>query len=294
MLDFRMDTFLAVCQEMNFTRAAQSLGLTQPAVSQHIRHLEEEYGAPLFIRDKKKLSLTPAGEILRSALETMRSDEYTLKERIQNSLVEKRTLTFGVTMTIGEYAAVPALAQLIKKYPNIDLHVRYGNTQTLLSDLKQGKMDFAVVEGYFQADDYDTYIYRNEAYIAVAAARHQFKKPIRFLKDLTGERLLTREHGSGTRAILSKTLALKNMSIHDFKNVVEIENIHAIVELLCHDCGIAFLYQAAVQKELNNGLLKKIPLDDFMVMHDFTFVWNKGSIFSEDYQKFFRILKQIT
>ena len=135
MLDFRMETFLKVCEYMNFTHAAHDLNLTQPAVSQHIKYLEKEYDAPLFARDKKKLTLTPAGEILRSALETMRNDENTMKIRMKESLCEKKILTFGVTMTIGEYAIVPSLSAFIKKHPDTDIHVRYANTQTLLSFL---------------------------------------------------------------------------------------------------------------------------------------------------------------
>ena len=119
MLDFRMETFLTVCNDMNFTHAAEHLNLTQPAVSQHIKHLEKTYGTELFIRDKKKLRLTPAGEILRSALETMRNDENTLKKRMQESIEEKKVLTFGVTMTIGEYAIVPALSRFIKTHPDM-------------------------------------------------------------------------------------------------------------------------------------------------------------------------------
>ena len=86
MLDFRMDTFLSVCHYMNFTHAAEHLNLTQPAVSQHIKYLEQKYDTTLFTRDKKKLALTPAGEILRSALETMRNDENTLKKRMRESI----------------------------------------------------------------------------------------------------------------------------------------------------------------------------------------------------------------
>ena len=78
MLDFRIETFLKVCEYMNFTHAAEALCMTQPAVSQHIKYLEEKYETPLFIRDKKKLTLTPAGEILRSTLETMRNYENTM------------------------------------------------------------------------------------------------------------------------------------------------------------------------------------------------------------------------
>lgn len=292
MLDFRIETFLEVCEYMNFTHAAKALNLTQPAVSQHIKYLEKEYDTPLFFRDKKKLSLTPAGEILRSTLETMRNDEKTMKKRMKESFSGKNIVTFGVTMTIGEYAIIPALTKLIKKHPNTDFQIRYGNTQTLLSYLYEGDIDFAIVEGYFQGDNYHTRVYKSEEYIAVCSSTHVFSKPILCLKDLTSERLLLREQGSGTRAILTKTLAIKNMSLEDFPHTVEVESIHTIVSLLAQDCGVSFLYKTAVEQELRNGSLMQIPLCDFMIMHDFTFLWNKGSAFSKEYEAIFNELQQ--
>ena len=291
MLDFRMETFLSVCRYMNFTHAAEALHLTQPAVSQHIRYLEQKYEAPLFYREKKKLSLTPAGELLLSALETMQNDENTLKKRMQESLSKKKILTFGVTMTIGEYAILPSLAAFIKNHPDTDLHIRYGNTQTLLACLQEGTIDFAIVEGYFKEDRYEVRIYKEEEYIAVASSRHKFSQPVRFLRDLTKERLLTREPGSGTRAVLSRTLALKNLSVLDFSHLVEVENIHTIVSLLCEDCGISFLYKSATEQEIRQGNLCQIPLSDFKITHNFSFLWNKGSIFSEEYETIFQELK---
>lgn len=291
MLDFRAETFLAVCKYMNFTHAADALNLTQPAVSQHIKYLENRYHAPLFLRENKKLTLTPAGEILRSALETMRNDETTIEKRMKESLSAKKVLTFGVTMTIGEYAIVPALSKFVKLHPDTDFHIRYGNTQTLLSALHEGTIDFAIVEGYFQKEMYEIRVYRTEEYIAVASGNHHFTKSVRTLSDLTSERLLVREPGSGTRAVLAKTLALKNMSIRDFAHIIEVENIHTIVSLLRHDCGITFLYKAAVEEEIRSGVLRQIPLSDFMVKHDFTFLWNKNSIFSKEYEEIFEELK---
>ncbi len=287
MLDFRIETFLAVCKYMNFTHAAQALHITQPAVSQHIKYLEEKYETPLFIRQKKNLILSPAGEILRSTLEALRNDENTMQKRMKESLVNKKILTFGVTMTIGEYAIISPISKFIKKHPDTDIFIRYGNTQKLLYDLYEGVIDFAIVEGYFREDNYQTRIYRSEEYIAVAAANHPFKKPIHCLKDLTQERLITREQGSGTRAILSKALALKNMSIKNFEHIIEVESMHAIVSLLKEDCGIAFLYKTAVEKELEDGSLQQIFLEDFMLIHDFTFLWNKDSIFSFEYEQIY-------
>lgn len=291
MLDFRMVTFLTVCKYMNFTHAAEALHLTQPAVSQHIRYLEEKYEAPLFYREKKKLSLTPAGELLLCTLETMQNDENTLKKRMQESLSRKKILTFGVTMTIGEYAILPSLAALIKNHPDTDFHIRYSNTQALLTCLQEGSIDFALVEGYFVEDKYETRIYKVDTYIAVASTLHKFQQPVHGLRDLTKERLLTREHGSGTRAILSKTLALKNMSVQDFSHIVEVENIHTIVSLLREDCGISFLYKSAVEEEILKGTLQQIPLADFQMTHDFSFIWNKGSVFSKEYEAVFQELK---
>lgn len=292
MLDFRMETFLTVCKHMNFTHAANELHITQPAVSQHIRYLEEHYETPLFYRQKKKLSLTPAGELLRSALETMQNDEHALKNRMQESLASKKILTFGVTMTIGEYAILPSLATFIKAHPDTDVHVRYGNTQPLLTCLQEGTIDFALVEGYFIEDHYETRIFKTDDYIAVASAEHKFQQPVQTLRDLTKERLLIREQGSGTRAILTRTLALKNMNVHDFSNLVEVENIHTIVSLLREDCGISFLYRSAVDEEIKKGTLCQIPLSDFHMSHEFTFIWNKGSVFSKEYEKIYQQLKE--
>lgn len=291
MLDFRIETFLTVCQYMNFTRAAHQLNMTQPAISQHIKYLENKYETELFIRDKKQLRLTPAGEILRSALETMRNDETTLISRMKESQQGRKILTFGVTMTIGEYAIIPALSEFIKAHPDTDIHIRYGNTHTLLSYLREGEIDFAIVEGNFDDEHYETRIYKAEEYIAVASSNHKFAKKITSLRDLTSERLITREQGSGTRAILARALAIKNMSIRNFSKIVEVENIHAIVALLKHDCGISFLYKAAVEQEIAEGTLSQIKLSDFMIVHDFAFIWNKDSVFSSEYEQIFRELK---
>lgn len=85
MLDNRIYTFLAVCQEMNFTRAAKKLHITQPAVSQHIQYIERYYGVHAFRFEGKKLSLTPEGDLLRSALLTMKNNEESLKTSLSKS-----------------------------------------------------------------------------------------------------------------------------------------------------------------------------------------------------------------
>ena len=109
MQDFRMETFLTVCRHMNYTKAARELNLTQPAVSQHIRYLENEYGVELFVQNGKKLGLTAAGEILKSAAIVMKHDETHMKLRMQQTQKGIERYSFGATLSVSEFMIVPVL-----------------------------------------------------------------------------------------------------------------------------------------------------------------------------------------
>lgn len=100
MLDFRIETFLAVCQTMNFTRAAELLHITQPAVSQHIHALEAQYGVRLFLYQGKQLHLTESGRLLYQTAVTMRHDALRLRDALRQA-GGRRHLRFGATLTVG-------------------------------------------------------------------------------------------------------------------------------------------------------------------------------------------------
>ncbi len=283
MLDFRIETFLTVCASLNYTRAAQELNITQPAVSQHIKYLEEYYRVKLFSKNGKRIELTEAGAQLRSAMIAMKHDELFLQKKLSDS-PRKSELNFGVTLTVGEFVIPHALAHCLKKNPDTALRMEVANTRQLLKQLDEGQIDFALVEGYFAKNEYDHLVFRTEPYIAVCGAGYTFKKPPKTIEDLLGERLIIREAGSGTRDVLEKHLEEKNLQIEDFVNRVQISNLSAIKMLVKENCGIAFLYEAAVQTELLEGTLQKIELKDFNIAHDLTFIWRSGSVFASDYR----------
>ena len=101
MLDFRVYTFLAVCEYMNYTRAAEALHITQPAVSQHIRYLENMYQVKLFLAEGKKIHLSPAGERLLHAATTLKNDEVFLRKQMFEGAGKGLSLRFGTTRTIA-------------------------------------------------------------------------------------------------------------------------------------------------------------------------------------------------
>lgn len=287
MLDFRVETFLTVCQTMNYTTAANILHITQPAVSGHIRFLEEKYNTKLFAYKNKQLFLTQSGEILKAHLITMKNDEKNMQDEIKSCNDDTEFFSLGVTMTVGEYAIVDKLANFLLAHPQMNMHIHYGNTSQLLKLLDEGQINLAIVEGNYPHNKYSHKKYSTEEYIAVSAKNHNFAvgKPKR-VNDLLGERLLVREKGSGTRNILENSLTALGLQISDFVRYTQVENMHTIIGLLKKDCGISFLYKTAVLDELQTGVLKEIKLNDFKILHDFDFIWEKDSVYSSKYLSF--------
>lgn len=284
MLDFRTDTFLSVCKHMNYTKAAEELNITQPAVSQHIKYIEEYYGAKVFGFNGKKMYLTEAGEMLYEAISTMKHNDSFLRDSIHNIRNHNSTLSFGATLTIGEYVIPGKLAAYLKKYPETKVNLTIANTEKLLSMLDKGEIDFAVVEGYFGKNQYEHIVCSLENYTAVCCKDHPFAETEKSLEELFSQTLILREKGSGTREILTRSLEEKNLGIYDFKNIIELSNINAVKTLVEKDCGITFIYEAAVKEELRKGTLKKIYVKDLIDKHEFTFIWRKNSIFSDYYK----------
>ena len=116
---------------------------------------------------------------------------------------------------------------------------------------------------------------------------YPFKKKPKRIEDLFGERILIREDGSGTREVLERYLESCNLSIGNFRQTVEIGSMHTIKELTKLKCGITFLYDTAIWEELESEALVKIPLEDFHIVREFTFIWRRGSFYADKYREKF-------
>lgn len=291
MLDHRIDTFICVCDEMSYTRAAKALSMTQPAVSQHIKYLEKLYGAELFTYEKKQLKLTEQGKLLLMAARTMKSDEEFLRNKILKVKNRVSVCRMGATMTVGDYAIIKPLKRYMANHSDTEINMTVANTDELLEKLKNHEIDFAVIEGYFPKEEYDYVTFSTERYIPVCAVNHCFEPLPKTLKDLVDQRLIMRERGSGTRDIMEKNLEAHGIEIKDFMHCMEVDSLAAIIQLVKADCGITFLYEIAAAEEIQRGNLREIKLKDFVVEHDFTFIWNKGSVYAQEYRK---ICKEFT
>lgn len=291
MLDFRVYTFLELCKTLNYTKTAENLFITQPAVTQHIKYLEEFYNCKLFNYSNRALTLTEQGSYLFKYFLTMNSDEIKIKEDVLEIDSAEKNIHFGATLTIGEYIIPDMLLKLAKLYPNINVKVIIKDTKELLKELQNGNIEFALVEGFFEKTEYESIIYSKENFIGVCSPKNNLAKKNIGFEDLLNERIIIREEGSGSRDIFEKILYDNNLSLKNFDKKYELANIKAIKELVKEDRGITFIYERAVKKELENKELVRIGLKNFKAKREFNFIFMKNSIHRDEYKKWFEILK---
>jgi len=256
---------------------AQKLNMTQPAVSQHIQFLENYYQVELIKGKGKHFSLTEEGKALLEYVKTLYASSeriLPLLHRIKNQV---KVLNFGATLTIGEYMLPPILYQIFKEDPEVNISMYVENTDILQKMLWEGKIDFALLEGHFNQNQFESELISNETFIGVCSPHSKAASKTVDLEELLDQNLILREPGSGTRDILEQALYNRNLSVNDFKRKIEIGNMNAIKELCHQNIGITFMYREAVKKEISQGYLKEIPIRDFNVSHSFSFVYLKNS-----------------
>lgn len=273
MLDYRLYTFLTLCEIGNYTKAAAKLNITQPAVTQHIQFLENFYQVKLIAEKGKDFSLTEAGKALQEYAKTLKANSERIPPLLHRIKNQAKPLNFGATLTIGEYTIPPILYRIFKEDPETDISMVVENTDILQKMLWAGEIDFALLEGNFNRNQYQFKLISNEEFIGVCSPKNKIAcEPIE-LEGLLEQNLILRESGSGTRDILEKVLDSRNLSIKNFRSTIEIGNMNAIKELCHQNIGITFMYREAVKKELFQGYLKEILLQDFNIIHPFNFVY---------------------
>lgn len=284
MTDYRFETFLCLCETMNYRLTAQRLNITQPAVTQHIKSLEQDYGCRLFIYDRRKLSMTAEAEMLRRHAHSLIYQEQKLRQSLGHA--RPRTLNIGATKTIGEYVIRRQIERILET-PDIRLNLEIDNTVNILRHIDEGRLDFALVEGYFHRGAYAHKLYRREPFVGFCALAHPFAGRRVALKELWPENLLVREQGSGTRSILEKMLEGENRSLDDFKSVNSISNFGLLEHLVSRGRGITFAYRAVGEE---NQALAEFMVEGWDISREFNYVYLPDSGAEKDVE-FFETLR---
>lgn len=190
MLDNRVETFLALCEIMNYTKTAETLHITQPAVTQQIRWLEEYYGCRLFSYQGKVLRLTEKGETLRRLAQQMTANAQGILQEMEREENTEIHLRIGATKTIGDYMLPPIMVDFLQEHPQYRLHLTVDNTGKLLHMMEEGKIDFAIVEGFFDKEKYDFTLYKRERFLGVCGKNCPLRGKTISLWETHGEPLI--------------------------------------------------------------------------------------------------------
>ncbi len=289
----KLETFLTVVKIGSYTKAANELHLTQPAITQHIKSLEEYFGASLLYFKNRRLGLTVEGEMIlqyAKELEAMETVVFRKLSEIKNGQKEMR---FASTLTIGEFTMEPIMEKLMESFKEYKIRMTLDNTQNILAKLKEGEVSFALIEGLFNGGEFDTRKLKDCAYILVTQKEHPLaKKDQVFIKDILRERLIVREKGSGSREILEMGLRERNQSLLSFEDVMELGNVNLMKSMVERGLGISLMYKDAAWKELREGTLVEVPIVDLKMTRGFYFVSLKNRQFNEDKEMIFEFLQK--
>ncbi|MBP1927390.1 DNA-binding transcriptional LysR family regulator [Sedimentibacter acidaminivorans] len=271
MLDYRINTFLQLCDLMNYRKTAELLHMTQPAVTQHIHFLEEEYNCKLFIYNGKKLKKTKAAHQLEAYARSAKYTENIFKKEIINEPLTE--LRIGATKTIGEYVITEQIRELFHN-DKYTLSLIVDNTENLLYLLEHNKLDFALIEGFFDKQKYSYMLYRKEPFVGICSKTHPFAQRNVSFEELFKETLIVREKGSGTRAIFEQILFEHNFTLECFKKQICISSFQLIKELVLTENSISFVYEAVANSDND---LSSFAIGDNCITREFNYVYLKNT-----------------
>lgn len=275
MIDNRIKTFLKLCDLMNYRKTAQVLNMTQPAVTQHIKFLENEYNCKLFNYDGRKLSITDSGILLKKYAQAVKHNNDELKQKLKKP--QKTQLKIGATKTIGDYVIADNIINLLKT-EEINLSLIVDNTKNLLSMLNNSQIDFALIEGFFDKNSYGHRLLKQEKFVGICAKNHPFASKEVDFKDIFSQTIIYREKGSGTREVFEQILYENSYNLDCFSNSMCINSFELIKKLVINNLGISFVYEAVAKSDKDISIFK---IKDRQIIREFNYVFLKNT-FSEN------------
>ena len=277
-MDYRDEVFLKVAQNLSFSKAANELFISQPAVTKHIKELESKYKTSLFDRRGNKIFLTKEGSLLYEELREIKARYEELEYRmgsLNNSYSGK--LKIGASTTISQYVIPKIIASFLKKYPNIELSIINGNSEEIENKLLNKEIDIALVENELSHQDLKYYPYKTDEIIAVTPKKGIYgKKKQLNLQDLYQIPIIMREKGSGTLQVIQNYFKKNNFDFNKLNIALHLGTTEAIKNFLADFDGIAFLPYVSVKKEILRDELVPLKIKKIDIKRNFRIAQRMG------------------
>ena len=253
--------FQAVAKASNMSRAAEELMISQPAISKQLKELERSLGVTLFDRVSKGMRLTDAGKLLQGYSRRI----FALAEEARTAIdelngIRRGKLVVGASTTIGVYLLPKIFVAFRKKYPLITLELVIANSQDIYKKLQTGEIHLGLTEGVIDELDAATSIFATDELVAIASPKHPLAKQKEIsIKELVRQPFVVRETGSGTKSVVEKTLAKRNLTLSP---IMSLGSTEAIKRAVASGVGIAVVSALSIQLELKAGELVRLRVPD--------------------------------
>jgi len=264
MSDRRLKVFHTVARLLSFTKAAEALHMTQPAVTFQVRQLEEYFNTRLFDRTHNKVNLTPAGERVSEFAERI----FDLYSEMENSVRDltgeiSGALTIGASTTIAEYMLPALLGEFKNRYPDINLRLKVSNSEGIVSMVEHNVIDLGVVESPVSNKNLIVEVCHDDQLVVVAAPDHELVKRGGKVKaaEIASHPFVSREEGSGTRDVIMQYLIDENINPGEMNICLELGSPEAIKGAVEAGMGITIISRSIINKELKLNTLCELQLD---------------------------------
>ncbi|NCT95392.1 MAG: LysR family transcriptional regulator [Chitinophagaceae bacterium] len=296
MISTRHEVFYEVARQKSFSRAAQVLYISQPAISKHIRTLEEQYQTKLFERKGIDIELTPAGRLLYDKLtEVKRIQEEAEFEisSVRDVLQARGVLKLGASTTVALYILPKVLSSFSQHYPQININLLNRNSEIVLEALVNKDINLGIIEGRSKLTNVDYLPFLTDQVVAVCSKKSPLARKKNYsVKDIRQMPLAIRERGSGTLAALKYALEKHKVKMSELDIKIRLGGTEALKNFIIESDSLGFLPHRSVIKELKYGELTELRFEDLHIERDFFFIQRKGES-SNLNKSFIRLAKRL-
>lgn len=278
-MDAKLLTLIELSKVNSFTKAAKALNLTQPAVSQHVKQLEEEFDAKLFIRSNNNLFLTKEGEIVLKYALRIQSLYNDMTRKLKDYKKCANNLTVGITHTSESNIAPEIMAKYSERNSGSHIRIISDSIKNLYEKLSLYQIDLAIIEGKITNKKFSSILLGTDSLVAVVSLDNPLaNKKVVTINDLKKENLILRNLESGTSTLFVNELAKMDEDINNFHLSLEMDNVASIKMLVRKNLGISILPKSACSREIKENKLVGLPIENLDLIRETNLVFIDNNI----------------
>ncbi len=275
----KLRIFYEVSKQLNMTKVAEKLYVSQPSISQAISDLEKDLGVKLFDRMGKKLYLTHEGEVfLNYARRILNIYDEAARAIKEMNVLNRGKLVIGASTTIGIYILPDIIGRFSKLYSNVDISIIIENTENIVKLVEENHLDIAFVEGPVHSEEIEVQKFYEDKLVFITCKDHPWvKKKTVKNEEIAEEKIIMREKGSGTREVFVSALEQKSI---DYNIFMEFGHTEAIKKAVEAGLGVSCISKRCIKDEISYGKLAEVNIEGLTINRSLFFIHHKDKYLS--------------